>query len=150
MKEIPQPPQLFEDTSPIPSVEPFQPILEGLDTPEVQEVIVENCIVSSPPEYHRGKSGESWHCSLIAPPDLFNQDREEIVEASTQTNADIARRLHLKPGDRVSLRGYVQHSTLELGSGKTREIKRMSVSGIEVIHRDKRVSMTRHEMDKLL
>lgn len=149
-KEAPQP-QLFEDL-PIQELQtqPFQPTLEGMEPLPIPETLLENCLVTAAPSFKKGKDSSLWQCSLLAASDLFNQDREEIVEASATTNADIAQKLHLKPGDRVSLRGYVQESTLELGSGKTREIKRISVSGISVIHRDKRVSMTRHEMDRLL
>ncbi len=144
-----RPQQLFEEATQEPQLEVFQHAL--LEAPPGEEVTLDNCLVTAQPLYKKAEDSALWQCSLSALPDIWNPDRNEVVEAVTSNeNAKIAQKLRLRPGDRVSLRGIKTGSTLELGNGEQKQLSRVSVTGIEVIYREKRVSKTAFEMDKLI
>src|SRR5437016_5654334 len=84
-----------------------QPTFEGFETEENTETTLENCVVAARPTYKKVGQAHEWHCSLYAPPDIFHQDRDELVEAHATTYAEEANRKRLRPGDRVVLKGLL-------------------------------------------
>lgn len=92
--------------------------------------------------------GHEWHCSLYAPPDIFNQDRDELVEAHATTYAEEASRKRLRPGDRVVLKGFLSQQELALGNGETRTVNYIAVSDIVVVKKAERKSITVFEQKR--
>ena len=108
-------------------------------------MLLEHCIVTARPTYHKNGHGYEWHCSLSAPPDIFHQDRDELVEAHAGTYAPEAQRHHLRPGDWVDLKGLVNQHELTFGNGETKIVNFVTVSDIVVLQRAKRTNLTVYE-----
>ena len=77
------------------------------------------------------------------------QSKREIFEAHAyQSNADMANKERLRPGDRALMRGTLQQQTIALENGATTIINHFYVTRIEVLSRSKRTSMTVYEKEK--
>ena len=118
---------------------------EGVETENAAEVLLENCVVASRPHYRKNGTSAQWQCRLHAPPDIFHQDRDEMVVVQTTRYAQRANKLQLRPGDRVDLKGLLSQQELELGSGEKQRVNHLVVSDIHVLSRAKRVSLTVYE-----
>jgi hypothetical protein len=106
------------------SVTPIQPVpsdpLNAADltqvdlfeeTEQVKITRIEGCQVINPPvkrdwEEKKHKKKE-WICTFVAPPDLWNQERDEWIQASTENKKDIAafNKLKLNNGDMCTVIG---------------------------------------------
>jgi hypothetical protein len=125
-----------------------QPTLEGLETEAKTEVLLENCVVAARPIYKKVGSGHEWQCSLYALPDIFHQDRDELVEAHATNYAEMANKKRLRPGDRVVLKGLLSQQELALENGETRTVNYIRVSDIAVIEKAERKSITVFEQKR--
>lgn len=126
----------------------IQPALEGLETETASETILENCMVTTRPLYKKHGQGMLWECSVYAPPDIFNQERDMRYQLHTTTYAQEAQGKHLKPGDVVTLRGITWTQELTLQSGETTIINHLTVSHIAVGSRAPRKSVTIYEQQQ--
>jgi hypothetical protein len=121
----------------------IQPTLERLETEQPQELELGNCTVTSSVRFRKLVEGNEWHCTICAEPDLLHPEQERDFEANAyQSNADMAQSCRLRPGDRVLMRGTLQHQTIELENGETTSINHFNVTSLEVFSRSKRTSMT--------
>jgi hypothetical protein len=125
-----------------------QPTLEGFEAQTEEETLLEACIITALPVYTKRGKQEQWHCSVYAPPDIFNQDRDIAYEVHATGYAQEAKRKNLKPGDVVTLRGTLWAQMLELQGGKTRIINHLTVSHIDVLSRSPRKSVTLFEQEQ--
>ncbi len=126
-----------------------QPALEGIEMEQTPEIELGNCTVTSVVRFRKLVRGNEWHCKIHASPDLMHPEQEGDFEAHAYLgNADLAQKNHLRPGDRALMRGTLQQQTVELGKGQTTIINHFYVSGIEVLSRSKRTSMTVYEKGK--
>ena len=139
-------------TSGTPQVEQHefvQPTLDGLETEQPPEVELGNCTITSSVRFRKLVRGNEWHCTIRTEPDLMHPEQEGNFEAHAYQNyADMANKEHLRPGDRALMRGTLQQQTVPLENGGTTIINHFYVSGIEVLSRSKRTSMTVYEKGK--
>ena len=112
------------------------------------EVTLENCIVAQRPTYTKIGQVHEWRCSLFAPPDLFHQERDDLVEAHATNYAEAANRKRLRPGDRVVLKGLLSQQELPFENGETKVVNYLRVSDILVIERAERKSITVFEQKR--
>ncbi len=129
---------------------PFmQPTLEGMEMEQTPELELGNCIITTAIRFRKRVKGNEWHCSIQVVPDLLHPEQEGDFEAHAFNNyADMAQRCRLRPWDRAVMRGTLQPQTIELENGQTTCINHFYVSGIEVVSRSKRTSMTAYEKGK--
>jgi len=117
-----------------------------VQTPEIE---LGNCTVTTAVKFRKLVRGNEWHCTLHAEPDLLHPEQEGIFEAHAyQSNADIANKEHLRPGDRALMRGTLQQHTIALEDGATTIINHFYVTSLEVLSRSKRTSITAFEKEK--
>lgn len=111
-------------------------------------MLLANCIVAARPLYKKAGHGHEWQCSLYAPPDIFHQDRDELVEAHATNYAETANRKRLRPGDRLTLKETLSRQELSLGNGEKKTVNHLTVSGIVVIEKAVRKSITVYEQKR--
>jgi hypothetical protein len=137
------------NTSPVEQSGFVQPTLEGLEAEQQPEIELGNCTVTSAVRFRKLVRGNEWHCSIHASPDLMHPEQEGDFEAHAfNSYADMAQKNLLRPGDRALMRGTLQQQTIALENGATTSINHFYVSGIEVLGRSKRTSMTLYEKAK--
>src|SRR5260370_30499862 len=119
--------------------------LEGLDAPEPIEATFDNCVIVSRPQYTKSGKTAQWQCGIHAPPDMFHQDRDEFIVARATVNARFAHSLCLMPGDRVNITGHLSQQELSLESGETKTVNHLIVTGIVVVEKAVRKSITVYE-----
>src|ERR1700730_13598590 len=73
--------------------------LEGVEIAATSETTLDCCIVTTRPTYKKHGQGMQWDCSVYAPPDIFQQDRDMTYSLHATTYAHEAQGKHLKPGD---------------------------------------------------
>src|SRR5258708_7476039 len=122
--------------------------LEGLEAPEPIEATFDNCVIVSRPQYTKSGKTAQWQCGIHAPPDMFHQDRDEFIVARATVNARFANSLRLMPGDRVNITGQLSRQELSLESGETKTVNHLIVSGIVVIEKAVRKSITVYEQKR--
>src|SRR5258708_38100493 len=119
--------------------------LEGLDAPEPNEATFDNCVIVSRPQYTKSGKTAQWQCGIHASPDMFHQDRDEFIVARATVNARFANSLRLMPGDRVNITGQLSQQELSLESGEKKLVNHLTVTGIVVIEKAVRKSITVYE-----
>ena len=139
-----------KDVVPLVEQNPFvQPALEGLETEQPPKIELGNCIVTTGVKFRKLVTGNEWHCTIRAEPDLLHPEQEGDFEAHAyQSNADLANKERLRPGDRALMRGTLQQQTVALENGETTIINHFYVTSLEVLARSKRTSMTVYEKEK--
>jgi hypothetical protein len=113
-----------------------------------EEITLDHCIVTALPTYTRNGKGYTWDCSVHVPPDLFNQERNDMYQVHAGTYAKEAHKKKVRPGDVVMLTGtpYTQEITLQ--GGETQTINHLTVSAITVLARSQRQTITVFEAEK--
>jgi hypothetical protein len=120
--------------------------MEPEQTPEIE---LGNCTVTSVVRFRKLVRGNEWHCTIRAEPDLMHPEQEGDFEAHAyQSNADMAQRCRLRPGDRAMIRGTLQQQTIALENGETTIINHFYITSLEVLSRSKRTSITAYERGK--
>jgi hypothetical protein len=119
--------------------------LEGVEPEKRNEVTIENCVVLTRPTYKKNGKRPEWQCSLYAPPDIFHQERDDLIEAQTTSFAQSANTLRLRPGDRLDISGVLSQHELTLGNGEKKLVHHLVVSDIHILKRAERVSLTVYE-----
>lgn len=107
----------------------------GLETEPPQPVTFYNCVVKGTPSLKTRKHEVEWRCSIYGQPDLWQQERDDIIEARTSTQALMAHKKRLQPGDVVTLTGYItQQDMIETGT-RTQHITFVNVAALDVVSR---------------
>ena len=129
---------------------PFvQPTLEGIELEQTPEIELGNCIITTAGKFRKLVRGNEWHCSIHVEPDLLHPEQEGDFEAHAyQSNADLANKEHLRPGDRALMRGTLQQQAIPLENGATTIVNHFYVTSLEVLSRSKRTSITVYEKGK--
>jgi hypothetical protein len=123
-----------------------QPTLEGLQAPETEETVLENCLVLATPHYSATDKRKEWKCSIYAQPSIFQPDIDaHFVATATNDVALEAKKRSLKAGDRAVMKGVVSSQTIAYPNGTTETIHKIALSAITIISREKRVSTTAYE-----
>jgi hypothetical protein len=123
-----------------------QPTLEGLQAPETEETVLENCLVLETPHYSATDKRKEWKCLIYAQPSIFQPDIDaHFVATATNDVALEAKKKSLKAGDRAVMKGVVSSQTIAKANGTTETIHKIALSAITIISREKRVSTTAYE-----
>jgi hypothetical protein len=84
----------------------------GQDSEMAERIVrIEGCQVINPPvveEWQEKKHKKKvWKCTLVSPPDLWNQERSDWIQAGTENKEDIKRlnKLKLNNGDMCTVIG---------------------------------------------
>lgn len=81
------------------------------ETEQVKTKTIEGCQVVNPPvieEWEEKKhKKKEWKCTFVAPPDLWSQERDEWIQATTENKKDITafKKLKLNNGDMCTVIG---------------------------------------------
>jgi hypothetical protein len=92
---------------------------------ESEIITIENCQAISTAAVQTIRGKKEWTCTFMALPDLWHQDRNEIVYARAREEDKIRAASHtrLQPGDFATLKGIVtQKQVLVRGNTHTRLI----------------------------
>lgn len=136
-------------STPVEQSEFVQPTLEGLEMEQPPEIELGNCIVTAAVKFRKLVRGNEWHCTIRAEPDLLHPEQEGNFEAHAfNSYADMAQHAHLRPEDRVLMRGTLQQQTVALENGATTIINHFYVTSLEVLSRSKRTSVTAYEQGR--
>ncbi len=107
----------------------------GVEVEQPRIITIENCVVQAAPAVTEVKKGvKEWRCGFSAPPDLWHQDRDELIEARTSTKETVSRAgsLRLKPGDMVTITGLVTQQQLLVTGVKVTQLTYLNVTDIQV------------------
>jgi hypothetical protein len=89
---------------------------------ESEIITIENCQAISTAAVQTSRGKKEWTCTFLALPDLWHQDRDEIVYARAREEDKIRAASHtrLQPGDFATLKGIVtQKQVLVRGENQT-------------------------------
>ena len=121
-----------------------QPPLEGWTVDGGIAVALDNCVVVTEPRFQRTRTRSEWLCTIHASADLWNPDRNDTwVLHAQREEARAANSLHLRPGDRVGVKGVeLSRQEVTLSGGETQILNHAYVATIQVMSRAPRVIAT--------
>lgn len=92
----------------------------------------EGCKVDKPPVVMLVNGKKEWVCTFRAPPDLWHQDRDDLVHARTSTKelVSMANRARLQPGDLATVVGIVTLEQELMIEGKLTHLTFVNVTDI--------------------
>ena len=126
-----------------PTVKPATPLVFGdydqlglgMEAEKPRIITIENCVVQAAPTVAEVKKGvKEWRCGFSAPPDLWHQDSDELIEAraSSPESITLAKSKRLKPGDMVTITGIVTQQQLLVTGVKVTQLTYLNVTDIQV------------------
>ncbi len=113
-----------------------QPRLEGVDSDEKKEIIIENLVVTRPPQIKKTGLGCEWSCSVSYQQDLWHQENYTDLLLHAARNADTAIALRLKPRDLVQVTGVPWDQQVALRGGKVKTLHHLNVTDIVIMNSD--------------
>ena len=126
-----------------PTVQPSTPLAFGeynqlglgVEVEKPRIITLENCVVQAAPTFQEVQKGvREWRCGFSVPPDLWHQDRDELIEAraSSQEIITLAKSKRLKPGDMVTITGIVTQQQLLVTGVKVTQLTYLNVTDMQV------------------
>lgn len=110
------------------------------EAPEPEITTIENCQAITAPVMQTVKGKKEWTCAFTALPDLWHQDRDELIYAST-TDIDVVRmasRTRLQPGDTAALKGIITLTQELIRGGKVTRLTYLHLMEIRAGLRQKK------------
>lgn len=116
---------IFLNTRRRPAQTPEAELTQGnlFEEPEQKVTTFENVLTMASPIIQTVKGKREWTCTFSAPPDLWHQDRNELVHARArgEETVKMANHARLQAGDFATIRGIVtQEQELKQGERITK------------------------------
>lgn len=124
-----------------------QLVFEGFSGQPEEEKTLPYGIVEETPTVTKNGRGSEWRCVVRVPSDLWTEE-ETIYELRATGFATEAKKKRLRPGDVVCLTGTPSVQEMALAGGEIKRVHQFTVSGMDVIRRAKRTSITVYEQQK--
>src|SRR5579859_1666790 len=93
---------------------------------------IENCQAVAAPTVQTIQGKKEWRCTFTAPPDLWHQDRHELVSARTREDETVkmANRTRLQAGDFATLKGIVTQEQELIQGGKATKLTYLNLTEV--------------------
>jgi hypothetical protein len=124
----------ISSTETLQDAEPKTDFIQGnlFEEPEQKTTTFENVLTMAAPIIQTVKGKKEWTCMFTAPPDLWHQDRNELIHARARDEevVKMASRARLQAGDFVTLTGIVTQEQELMRAGKPTKLTYVNLTEI--------------------